>query len=45
MAAGSLFGVEITVVDRKAREELGYVGRVTRDQGMAEMRAAGPIAA
>jgi hypothetical protein len=40
-----LFGVEVTVVDDKARRELGYKGAMTRAQGMAEMKAAGPIAA
>jgi nucleoside-diphosphate-sugar epimerase len=35
----ALFGVEVTVVDQKARDELGYVGKMTREQGLAEMRA------
>jgi len=26
------------VVDAKARRELGYVGKVSREQGLAEMR-------
>jgi hypothetical protein len=32
-------GDEVTVVDAKARRELGYQGRITRAQGLAEMRA------
>jgi nucleoside-diphosphate-sugar epimerase len=32
-----LAGEEVTVNDAKARRELGYVGRVTREQGLAEM--------
>jgi nucleoside-diphosphate-sugar epimerase len=40
-----LFGVEVTVDDSKARRELGYQGAMTRERGMAEMKAAGPIAA
>ena len=40
-----LFGVEVTVDDSKARRELGYRGAVTREQGLAELKAAGPIAA
>jgi nucleoside-diphosphate-sugar epimerase len=35
----ALVGHEVTVVDGKARRELGYVGRMTRDAGLAEMRA------
>jgi nucleoside-diphosphate-sugar epimerase len=41
----ALFGVEITVDDAKARRELGYTGAMTIERGMAEMKAAGPIAA
>lgn len=41
----ALFGVEITVDDAKARRELGYTGAMTIDRGLAEMAAAGPIAA
>jgi nucleoside-diphosphate-sugar epimerase len=37
----ALVGHEVTVVDAKAREELGYTSHVTREQGLAEMRAAG----
>jgi nucleoside-diphosphate-sugar epimerase len=32
-----LIGVEVTVVDAKARRELGYVGRVSIDAGLKEM--------
>jgi len=32
-----LSGHEITVVDRRARTELGYQGRVTRDEGLATL--------
>jgi nucleoside-diphosphate-sugar epimerase len=35
----ALVGVEVTVDDAKARRELGYVGKVTREAGLAEMRA------
>jgi nucleoside-diphosphate-sugar epimerase len=34
-----LMGAEITVRDDKARAELGYEARVTREQGLAELRA------
>ena len=40
-----LFGVEVTVDDSKARRELGYLGTMTRERGLAAMTAAGPIAA
>jgi nucleoside-diphosphate-sugar epimerase len=33
-----LIGEEVTVVDAKARAELGYQGLVTHEQGLAEMR-------
>nr|HEX4318486.1 NAD-dependent epimerase/dehydratase family protein [Kofleriaceae bacterium] len=36
----ALIGVEVTVVDAKARRELGYVGRMSRAAGLAEMRSA-----
>jgi hypothetical protein len=37
-----IIGEEVTVNDAKARRELGYVGRVTRAEGLAAMaRAAG----
>ncbi len=34
----ALVGAEVTVDDAKARRELGYVGKVTREAGLAEMR-------
>ncbi len=37
--AVALIGGEVTVVDEKARRELGYQGSVTLDAGLAEMRA------
>src|SRR5262249_12024850 len=36
---GKLLGEEVTVVDDKARRELGYAPIVTREEGLAEMRA------
>jgi nucleoside-diphosphate-sugar epimerase len=33
-----LFGEPVTVNDAKARRELGYVGRVSREQGLAALR-------
>jgi len=33
-----LMGEEVTVVDRKARTELGYVARTSPEEGLAEMR-------
>ena len=35
----ALVGGEVTVDDGKARRELGYLGKVTREAGLAEMRA------
>jgi nucleoside-diphosphate-sugar epimerase len=35
----ALVGGEVTVDDAKARRELGYAGKVTREAGMAELRA------
>lgn len=35
-----LAGREVTVSDAKARRELGYVGRVTREEGLREMEQA-----
>jgi nucleoside-diphosphate-sugar epimerase len=35
-----LAGREVTVSDEKARRELGYVGRVTREEGLREMERA-----
>lgn len=37
----ALVSHEVTVDDGKARRELGYVGKVSREAGMAELRAAG----
>ena len=34
----ALIGVEVTLDDGKARRELGYTGRVTREAGLAELR-------
>jgi nucleoside-diphosphate-sugar epimerase len=36
----ALVGQEVTVVDAKARRELGYTGRVSRERGLAELRGA-----
>jgi len=36
----ALVGNEVTVVDAKARRELGYVGAMTRERGLAEIREA-----
>ncbi|HEU4405852.1 MAG TPA: NAD-dependent epimerase/dehydratase family protein [Polyangiaceae bacterium] len=36
----ALAGQRVTVVDRKARRELGYEGTITRDEGLAQMAAA-----
>jgi RNase P/RNase MRP subunit p29 len=33
-----LIGEPVTVRDDKARSELGYVGRVSREQGLATLR-------
>ena len=38
--AVAIVGGEVTVVDAKARKELGYASTVTREAGLAEMRAA-----
>lgn len=35
----ALVGHEVTVDDAKARRELGYLGKVTREAGLAELRA------
>jgi nucleoside-diphosphate-sugar epimerase len=35
----ALVGHEVTVVDAKARRELGYTSHVSREQGLSEMRA------
>lgn len=34
----AVIGQEVTVVDTKARRELGYTGHVSREQGLAEIR-------
>jgi len=36
----ALIGHEVTVVDAKARRDLGYTSHVSREQGLAEMRGA-----
>lgn len=36
-----LMGEEVTVNDAKARRELGYTGRVTREEGLRELAEAG----
>ena len=36
--AVALVGQEVTVVDAKARRDLGYTGHVSRERGLAEMR-------
>jgi nucleoside-diphosphate-sugar epimerase len=36
--AVAIVGGEVTVVDAKARRELGYTGAMTRDRGLADMR-------
>ncbi len=38
--AVALIGHEVTVVDTKARRELGYTSHVSRERGLAEIRAA-----
>lgn len=43
--AVALVGHEVTVIDAKARAELGYTSHVTREQGLAQMRAAGASSA
>ncbi len=37
----ALFGVEVTVVDGKARRELGYTGAMTHQRGLAELARPG----
>jgi nucleoside-diphosphate-sugar epimerase len=37
--AVALIGQEVTVVDAKARRELGYTSHVSRERGLAEMRS------
>lgn len=36
----ALVGQEVTVVDAKARRELGYTGHMSRERGLAELRGA-----
>ncbi|MGH7328046.1 MAG: NAD-dependent epimerase/dehydratase family protein, partial [Polyangiaceae bacterium] len=36
----ALVGQEVTVIDAKARRDLGYTSHVSRDEGIAEIRAA-----
>ena len=40
-----LIGQEMTVDDRKARRDVGYVGKVTREAGLASLAEAGRRAA
>jgi len=40
----ALYGMEVDVCDRRARAELGYVGRVTRAAGLAELSAGQQLA-
>lgn len=40
----ALVGGEVTVSDAKARRELGYVGKMTREAGLAEMKPVSPAA-
>jgi hypothetical protein len=35
----ALVGQEVTLVDTKARKQLGYTSHVSREQGLAEIRA------
>lgn len=41
--AVGLMGHEVTVNDAKARRELGYVGKVTREAGLAELASLPPV--
>ena len=38
-SAVALIGGEVTVVDAKARRELGYTAKVSREAGLAELAA------
>jgi hypothetical protein len=40
----ALVGGEVTVDDSKARRELGYSGKMTREAGLAEMKLVSPAA-
>lgn len=39
----ALMGQHVTVKDDKARKELGYVGKMTREEGLAEMAKLPPV--
>jgi hypothetical protein len=39
-----LFGREVTINDTKARQQLGYAGRVTREEGLSAMTEGRPLA-
>jgi len=39
----ALMGQQVTVKDDKARRELGYVGRVSREEGLAELARLPPV--
>ncbi len=41
--AVALMGQQVTVKDDKARRELGYVGHVSRDEGLAELARLPPV--
>lgn len=41
--AVALMGQEVTIDDAKARRELGYVGKMTREAGYAELKAQPPV--
>ena len=38
--AVALIGQEVTVVDAKARRDLGYTSHISRERGLAEIRGA-----
>lgn len=40
----ALISHEVTVIDAKARREIGYTSHVTRERGLADMRASAPAA-
>jgi len=42
--AVAIAGEEVTLVDEKARRELGYRGGMTRERGLEELRAGGDMA-
>jgi len=43
LAAVKLFGEECTLIDAKARKEIGYKGEVTVEEGLREMEEEGKI--